>query len=98
MSLRVAPAQEMRNPESDGLLDLDLSLGVRSKADQIICREAVDDRVTESDFCLSLNASSNPWSDKITRLREKVAYRKKKEQEVSEMIRTKKTSTLDLTL
>lgn len=106
-SLR-SPAWEVekrKDRESDGPLDLDLSLGMKAKTVQMNRGEEGDDGVTESNLHLSLDISSgNTWLDKITRLKEADepdSGKKKKEeqeQEIRETIRTKKASTLDLTL
>lgn len=101
-----APAREVqkrKDPESDGPLDLDLSLGMKAKTVQMNRGEEGDDGMTESNLHLSLDISSgNPWSNKVTRLKETgesdSRKRKKEEQETKETIRTKKASTLDLTL
>lgn len=97
-----APAREVqkrKNPDhqSNGMLDLDLSLGAKAKADTKDHEEDGNDGAIVSNLCLCLNSSSNPPSDKITRLRGIAEYGKEEEEE--EVLRTEKTSaTLDLTL
>lgn len=91
--------QKRKNPEPSGVLDLDLSLGVKTKLDTINHEEADNNGAVESNLRLSLNSLSNPLSKNyITTLKGIDAYGE--EEEGSEIMRTEKirTSGLDLTL
>ncbi|KAK4785845.1 hypothetical protein SAY86_002534 [Trapa natans] len=98
LAARTREALKRKRHDSNGLLDLDLSLRVKAKADMMNCEQEGDDGAVGSNLLLSLNSFISMPSCKLTTLNGSSNEYKEEEEGGEITIRTKRTSALDLTL